>query len=123
MSKEIKDSVREERIYNEIIVDAYDSEERANGWYYYLEDVMTFPFKAECITADKRSLLKVGEQVEALTILPIDDNSIMEMYVEISWNDRQFGVPLKQLKPIDVDEETKEAIADWQYWKKCGFEF
>jgi len=34
--KEEKD--REERIIMEIIVDAYDEEERAMGWYYYLED-------------------------------------------------------------------------------------
>ena len=33
-----KDGVREERINMEIVVDAYDEEERAMGWYYYLAD-------------------------------------------------------------------------------------
>ena len=37
MSK--KDKTREERIYMEAIVDAHDPEERAMGWYYYLDDV------------------------------------------------------------------------------------
>jgi hypothetical protein len=36
MSK--KDEIREERIDMEVVVDAYDSGERAMGWYYYLED-------------------------------------------------------------------------------------
>jgi hypothetical protein len=32
-----KDEEREERITNEIIVDAYGPEELAMGWYYHLE--------------------------------------------------------------------------------------
>ncbi len=32
------DDVRERRIAMEIVVDAYDEQERALGWYYYLED-------------------------------------------------------------------------------------
>ena len=57
---------RENRIYDEAIVDAYGSEERSLGWYYYLEERMTFPFKARCIASRKTSLLKVGEVVEVL---------------------------------------------------------
>ena len=30
----------------EIVVDAYDSEEQAMGWYSYLEDNLQFPFQA-----------------------------------------------------------------------------
>ena len=25
--------------------------------------------------------------------------------------------------PLDADEDTKEAIADWHYWKNRGYEF
>ena len=45
-----KDSAREERIHMDIIVDAHDSEERAMVWYYYLDDKVSFPFSAECVT-------------------------------------------------------------------------
>jgi len=31
------------------IVDAYGPEERATGWYYYLDDRIIFPFDAICI--------------------------------------------------------------------------
>ena len=34
---------RDERIDNEVIVDAYGPEEQALGWYYYLERSMHFP--------------------------------------------------------------------------------
>jgi hypothetical protein len=37
-----KDPVREERIRNEAIVDAYGPEEQALGWYYYLENQIRF---------------------------------------------------------------------------------
>jgi Calcium binding len=47
MAKTRKDHTREQRIENEIVVDAYGPEERALGWYYYLEDKIHFPFQAK----------------------------------------------------------------------------
>jgi hypothetical protein len=38
------DESREYRIEMEIVVDAYGEEERAMGWYCYLQDKLTFPF-------------------------------------------------------------------------------
>ena len=43
MSKIKKDKDREYRIDMEVVVDAYDSEERAMGWYYYNSDATTHP--------------------------------------------------------------------------------
>ena len=50
MANKSKESNREieDRIEMEIVVDAYDQSERAMGWYYYLQDNLTMPFKAEC---------------------------------------------------------------------------
>jgi hypothetical protein len=45
MRKLKKDPIREDRIHNEIVVDAYGPEERALGWYYYLENQMRFPLR------------------------------------------------------------------------------
>jgi Calcium binding len=47
MTKTKRDPVREERIYNEAVVDAYGPEEQALGWYYYLENKIRFPFQAD----------------------------------------------------------------------------
>jgi len=43
MKKPRKDPVRENRIHEEVIVDAYGSEEKAMSWYYYLEGKLSFP--------------------------------------------------------------------------------
>ena len=32
-------------ISEEVVVDAYNSEERAMSWYYYLEDKLVFPIR------------------------------------------------------------------------------
>ena len=51
MKKPRRDPIREDRIENEAIVDARP-EEQAMGWYYYLENKLSFPFQAKCISAD-----------------------------------------------------------------------
>jgi len=117
-----EDEAREHRITMEIIVDAYGPEEQALGWYYYLEDRLQFPFKAQCIEERRISPLRMGEAVEVLGMAPEDD-CMHEMFVEIEWSGRGMAVPLSQLKGIGVDAETQEAIEDWQYWLARGYEF
>jgi hypothetical protein len=52
-----------------------------------------------------------------------EDDCMHEMFVQIEWKDRVFGVPLAQLQPITVDADTQEAIEDWHYWVSRGYEF
>ena len=117
-----KDEAREYRISMEAIVDAYGPEEQSMGWYYYLDDKIQFPFEAECIQERRISPLKRGEKVPVLGMTPSDDCE-SNMFVEIEWANRTFGVPLSQLQPIDVDEQTQEAIEDWHYWVARGYTF
>jgi hypothetical protein len=116
-----EDEVREHRIHNEIIVDAYDPEEQALGWYYYLEQALAFPFRAVCTRERAMSLLRVGEEVRVVG-MPSEDDCAHEIFVLISWQGRRLGVPLAQLEGIAVNEETAEAIADWHYWVARGYE-
>ena len=122
MSRIERDEVREDRILMEAVVDAHDSEEQAMGWYYYLDDKVQFPFEAQCASKRHISPLQVGEKVKALQMAPADE-CMREMFVEIQWSERKFGVPLSQLEPIEVDDETEEAIADWHYWVARGYQF
>jgi hypothetical protein len=121
MTKVERDEKREERITMEIVVDAYDAEERAMGWYYYLLDTMNFPFTAVCTTKRKVSPLKEGEIVEVVSMS--DEECERNMLVEIAWNDDTLAVPLIQLKAPDADAATQQAIADWHYWVNRGYEF
>jgi len=120
--KRREDRRREARIVNEIVVDAYGPDERALGWYYYLEARLRFPFEATCVKRRATSPLRVGEKVTIKRMAPEDDCG-HDMIVLTEWNDRSFGVPLSQLEPRNVDAATAEAIADWQYWRSMGYQF
>ena len=122
MAKRKRDPVREERIQDEIVVDAYGPEEQAMGWYYYLEEKIRFPFRAKCIVAKVVSPLRKGEAVEVKRLAP-EDACSSDMLVLIRWQGRQLAVPLSQLEAIDAEESTREALADWQYWVAQGYCF
>ena len=122
MKKPRKDPVRENRIHEEAIVDAYGPEEKAMSWYYYLEGKLSFPFRAKCTASKITSPLKKGEDVEVLRMAP-GEACATEMLVLVRWQDRKLAVPLVQLTAIDPDESTAEAIDDWHYWVAQGYLF
>jgi hypothetical protein len=117
-----RDPEREQRIMMEIVVDAHDEQERAMGWYYYLQDQLQFPFTAVCIAKRPISPLRVKDEVEVIG-MPGEDECERQMFVTIRWEKEALAVPLAQLKPIAAtDEQTKQAIADWHYWVQMGYE-
>jgi len=122
MRKSAKDPIREDRIQNEAIVDAYGPEEKAMSWYYYLESKLAFPFNARCIGSKATSPLRQGETVDVRRLAP-EDVCENDMLVQIIWQGRKMAVPLSQLAAIDPDESTKEAIGDWHYWVSQGYLF
>jgi len=122
MAKRKEDPVREERIQNEVVVDAYGPEEQAMGWYYYLEDKIRFPFRAKCIVAKAISPLLKGETVEVQRMAPEEAGS-SDMLVLIKWQGRTMAVPLSQLQAVKGNKATDEAIADWHYWVAQGYCF
>jgi Calcium binding len=106
----------------EIIVDCYGEDERAMGWYCYLQDKLTFPFLARCIARRVTSPLKVGDEVEVLKMAP-DEECEREMFVMVRWEREGLAVPLSQLEVIHTDDETEEAARDWLYWTNKGYWF
>jgi Calcium binding len=122
MAKPKRDRVREERIQNEIVVDAYGPGEQAMGWYYYLENKIRFPFQAKCILAKVVAPLIKGETVEVRRMAP-EDACSSDMLVLIRWRGRNMAVPLSQLLAIKGDNATNEAITDWHYWVARGYCF
>jgi hypothetical protein len=112
-----KDPVREERIHEEAIVDAYGQEEKAMSWYCYLRDKLTLPFKARYIAHRLTSPLRKGETVEVRRTTP-EDACSSDMFVRIRWQGRNLALPFSQLIVIAIepDEETADAVGDWHYW-------
>ena len=110
MKKTAKDPIREDRIHQEAIVDAYGSEEKAMSWYYYLESKISFPFHAKCLTTKVVSPLTKGETVEVVRMAP-DEVCEHDMLVLVRWQGRT----------VDPDESTAEAVGDWHYWVAQGY--
>lgn len=117
-----KNSEIEERIENEIVVDAYGEYERATGWRCYLGDNLYFPFTAECVAEKRVSPLEKGEKVEVVGLID-DGDELGEIFVEINWKNRTLGIPLDQIFPIDADEETVQAVETWHYWTARNYRF
>jgi hypothetical protein len=122
MAKTKKDPVRENRISDEVIVDAYGPEEQAMGWYCYLENNIRFPFRAKCTAAKTTSPLRKGETVEVRRMAS-DEICSADMLVLVRREGRNLAIPLSQITVIDADEETTEAISDWHYWIAQGYTF
>ena len=122
MAKPKRDPIREDRIQNEAIVDAYGPEEQAMGWYYYLENKIKFPFSARCIASKVVSPLRKGETAEVLRLAP-EDACATDMLALVRWHGRKVAVPLSQRVALDADESTVEAIGDWHYWVAQGYCF
>jgi len=123
MKRVPENRAREKRIYNDVIVEAYESSDVVICWLVYFEENLAFPFEAECIETRKISPLRKGEKITALELLSEDENLGGDFFVRIEWMGRKMGVPLSQLKPLKTDKETKQAIEDWQYWKARGYQF
>jgi len=104
----------------EIIVDAYTADERALGWYYYLENALTFPFLARCRVTRAISPLHVGDEVEVIGMAPAADCAA-EMFVLMRWERDGLGVPLAQLEVLHADAATRQAVEDWRYWVDQGY--
>jgi hypothetical protein len=115
------DEEREQRIEMEIVVDANGPEEQALGWYNYLEENLQFPFLTRCITERAISPLRVGDEVEVIGLGP-QEECAHEMFVLTPWERRSLAVPLSQLEATVADEQTTQAVEDWQYWVEQGYE-
>jgi hypothetical protein len=122
MSRVETDQAREYRIEMEIVVDAYGEDERAMGWYCYLQDKLTFPFLARCIARRITSPLKLADEVEVLKMAP-DEECEREMFVFVRWERENLAVPLSQLEVVHADDETHQALEDWHYWSERGYRF
>ncbi|MEA5580957.1 calcium-binding protein [Nodularia harveyana UHCC-0300] len=121
-----RDENREHRIKTEIIADAEDKEDRAMGWYYYLDDNLNVPFMANLRQKSRKTSAVEEKKVEVLGMAP-DDECLKDMYVEVVYPHGQdedvFTAKLSDLVAINTDKETEDAIADWHYWLARDYKF
>jgi hypothetical protein len=53
--------------------------------------------------------------------MAVEDGCEHDMLVQIRWQGRKMAIPLSQLKAVDPDSSTDEAIGDWHYWLAQGY--
>ena len=116
------DQSREDRIDLEVIADCNGPDERAMGWYYYLEEQVRFPFAARCTVRRATSPLRPDDRVHITGLAPADECE-HAIFVTISWERDSLAVPLSRLEPEEVDEGTAHAVGDWLYWTGRGYKF
>lgn len=116
-----KDPEIEERIENEIVVDAYGEYERHGSWQTHLGDHLPFPFQARCIKQLPGSPLRRGETATVTGLF--DEAEPAPIRVMIRWQERELAVPLEQVVGANLAEDAAQAIADWHYWCACGYQF
>jgi Calcium binding len=84
---------------------------------------MTSPFLTRCISERAISPLRAGDEVEVVGMGP-EEACAREMFVETPWkHKRTLALPLSQLKVVNGNDETQQAVEDWHYWVGMGYEF
>jgi len=79
--------------------------------------------KGSRITERAISPLRDGDEVDVIGLAPVEECG-REMFVMIRWEKREgLGVPLSQIQFVHESVNTKQAVEDWQYWVKRGYEF
>jgi hypothetical protein len=111
MKKPKKDPIREDRIHNEAIVDAYGPEEQALGWYYYLENKIRFPFQAKCVAAKVISPLLKGETVEVRRLAP--ERGLLQRYARAD----PVARPERGRSLVSTDSSRRRPINRRGHWR------
>jgi len=104
------------KIDYEIIVDSHDEYEMSMGWYYFMEESITFPFKA---TAQLKKRDGSIEKKEVIIVgLSSDEESFMSNDFELEMETEQHinKISFSKLSNIKASAETLEAFTIWNYW-------
>ncbi len=103
----------QEIIDEEITVDCYGDHEIHSSWAIYMTENLNFPFEAS-YSAKKISGESEWQKVKVVAnYTNEDDFNMQNFFVEIEFNDFLIPVDLDDLKDIEADEETMEAVQVW----------
>jgi hypothetical protein len=116
MSKD-KNTERDNRIANEVVVDAYTDEEEMMGWYYYIEGSITEskPLAARWKTRSSSIPVEVVG-------MPSEEECERDMFVNVLVREGEtsdvFTARLTDIEIPDLpdDHPFAQALGDWLYW-------
>lgn len=115
----LTDEEMKDKIYNEIIVDAYDEYEQSMGWYYFFEETLEFPFTATA-HLKKRDGATESKRVKITGIVSKEEDFRSDDFnLEMEQGQYLRPVAYSALSDIKASEETLEAFQIWEYaWRR-----
>jgi hypothetical protein len=95
-------------------------DKRIISWYYYLEEVLEFPFQAYISVKKPKEKEATRVLVSVRAMADVDLCSIYNMWVQVQAQDvdLHFNVPMRDILEAKAGEQTIEALIDWRYWIK-----
>lgn len=108
----------EQRIHDEIVVDAYGDEEVITSWYYYLEEALRFPFTA-MVQTHRDGNTFISHQVKFVQMAPFFRCGYWQMWgvgVLSILHNVPLYFSLSDIQKIEPDPQRFEALTDWLYW-------
>jgi len=112
---------REDRIYEEAIVDAHGDEEVIISWYYYLEEKLDFPFTA-AVQVHSLGRSRQTIRVEMQAMGPVSRCGYWQMWVLGSPSEQEgntlYHFFLSDIVEAEGGPERLQALADWNYWRR-----
>lgn len=102
---------------DEILVDCYDRIEQNMSWFYYAEEHLKFPFKAD-VLLEKVNGTKETKKMKILRLTTDDSNfhEGFDLKVGIDISGYLIEVPLGNLRKIEDVGRNQEIIDVWKYW-------
>ena len=112
----IKDEERDYRILMEVVVDCYDDEEAATGWYYYFSENLDLPIQAQA-----NLKLRGGKMEQKIVkIVDVESEFSVSEYLRIGiteeGSDRIQFISPEQLVSVTTSDENRQIMNDWLYW-------
>jgi Calcium binding len=111
----IKDKERENRILDEVIVDANGDEERNIGWYYYFEEGLKFPINATIKLALCGGKLE-EKKVKIVEVKPDNEDKPMQLGIVEGKSERVQYISPEAIVSVKTSDENLEILNDWLYW-------
>lgn len=83
-------------------------------WVKFLNEKLSFPFKAKVSEFQEKGLLQQGDNITVYSIEGADDKYGVIILYKIGR--KRYYFPLVDLEPITQDEECKKMIEDYKEW-------
>ena len=115
----LTDDEMQEKIDDEIIVDAYDEYEQSMGWFYFFDETLENPFTATA-QLKKRDGTTESKQVKVVGLASKEEDfTNKDFNLEIEQGQYLRPIAYSALSAIKASDETLEAFGIWDFhWRE-----